>query len=192
MLTKIYLDGALGDQFGHEWEFDISSAKEAIKMVDANAPGAIKWIRDHANKYTHYQVVVEYRSGDTEDLSEDTYFKCRGMRTIRFVPIIEGSGKWTQSIIGAVLMVIGVWTDNPELIKRGAFMVASGAISALLTRTGNVRLSSGSAKGAELLSEVFDGPTNTTTQGSPVTLIYGRCLVGSQVISAGVIIEQLG
>lgn len=194
MLTKVYLDGPIGEQFGNEWELDISSAREAIKMIDANSPGIIKWVRDHAQKYSHYQVVVEYQSGDTESLSEDDYLQCRGMTSIRFVPIIEGSGKWTNAIIGAVLIVIGtVFPQYGGLVSTGWKMLATGVISALLTRTGNVRLASSSGgSGNELLSEVFDGPTNNMTQGAPVPLIYGRCLVGSQVISAGVIIDQLG
>jgi predicted phage tail protein len=33
-------------------------------------------------------------------------------------------------------------------------------------------------------SFLFDGPTNTSTQGLPVPLIYGRMRVGSIVVSA--------
>jgi len=40
-------------------------------------------------------------------------------------------------------------------------------------------------------SYFFDGPTNTTVQGVPVQLIYGRCLVGSHAISAKVSVDQL-
>ena len=34
-------------------------------------------------------------------------------------------------------------------------------------------------------SYAFDGPLNTTAQGNPVPLAYGKILAGSQVISAG-------
>ena len=40
-------------------------------------------------------------------------------------------------------------------------------------------------------SYFFDGPVNTTQQGVPVPLIYGRVLVGSQAISAKVTVDQL-
>lgn len=40
-------------------------------------------------------------------------------------------------------------------------------------------------------SYYFDGPANTTMQGVPVQLIYGRALVGSHGISAALTIDQL-
>lgn len=41
-------------------------------------------------------------------------------------------------------------------------------------------------------SYYFDGPQNTTNQGNPVQLIYGEeILVGSQVVSSSITIDQL-
>jgi predicted phage tail protein len=38
----------------------------------------------------------------------------------------------------------------------------------------------------------FDGAVNTTAQGSPVSVLYGGPLiVGSQVVSAGLSVEQI-
>ncbi|CHM61262.1 Tail Assembly Protein [Salmonella enterica subsp. enterica serovar Typhi] len=38
----------------------------------------------------------------------------------------------------------------------------------------------------------FDGPQNTTNKGNPVQLIYGEeILVGSQVVSSSITIDQL-
>jgi predicted phage tail protein len=39
-------------------------------------------------------------------------------------------------------------------------------------------------------SYVFDGPINTAAQGNPVPVCYGRLIVGSQVISAGMVAEE--
>jgi predicted phage tail protein len=35
-------------------------------------------------------------------------------------------------------------------------------------------------------SYLFNGPVNTTEQGNPVPVLYGRLIVGSQVVSASV------
>jgi len=43
----------------------------------------------------------------------------------------------------------------------------------------------------KLTKIILDGPANTTEQGVPVQLIYGRCLVGSHPISMGVTVDQL-
>jgi predicted phage tail protein len=39
-------------------------------------------------------------------------------------------------------------------------------------------------------SYAFNGPVNTTAQGNPVPVGYGRLRVGSQVISAGLYVEE--
>lgn len=192
-LTKVYLDGTLGDEFGHEWELAASSPKDALRIIDANKPGVMRWIRGHAKKYTHYQVVVEFENGESKALRTEDYLKCDGAVTIRFVPILEGSGKWTQAIIGVVMIVYGAYTGNSEMVARGAAMLLGGVISALLTRTSNRRLSTGEKHDARVLvSDVFDGPQNTVEQGHPVQLIYGRLLVGSQIVSASVAVNQTG
>ena len=201
MLTKVFLDGPMGKEFGEEWEFEVSSPREALTMVEANKPGLFGWLRMHASKYTHYQVVVEYEDGHTEQLSEETFPMNRKMVSIRFIPHIEGSGKLGQAIAGAVLIVVGAiinyasggslsWIGTP-MMKIGVGMLISGVIAALTTKTSNATLSSPGAESKSLTSYTFDGPTNTTQQGVPVPLIYGRCLVGSQVISAGLSVEQL-
>lgn len=201
MLTKVFLDGPMGKEFGEEWEFEVGSPREALMMVEANKPGLFGWLRIHASKYTHYQVVVEYEGGHTEQLSEETFPMNRKMVSIRFIPHIEGSGKWGQAIAGAVLIVVGAiinyasggslaWIGTP-MMKMGVGMLISGVIAALTIKTSNANLSSPDAEAKSLTSYTFDGPTNTTQQGVPVPLIYGRCLVGSQVISAGLSVEQL-
>lgn len=192
MLTKIYLEGPLGENFGREWELDVCSPSEAIQLIDANSPGLINWVRAHANKYTHYQVVVQYGDSKTEELNDETYAKRREVSVIRFVPVISGSGKWTNAVVGAVLLVVGYFTNNTAMMQRGAIMLFTGTVTALLTKTANVRLSSGNSPDSKVLvSEVFDGPTNTTYQGIPISLIYGRILTGSQAISAGIVINQV-
>lgn len=40
-------------------------------------------------------------------------------------------------------------------------------------------------------SYAFDGAVNTAAQGNPVPVCYGQLIVGSQVISAGLSVEQI-
>lgn len=39
-------------------------------------------------------------------------------------------------------------------------------------------------------SYAFGGVTNTTTQGNPVPLAYGKCRIGGAIISAGIYVED--
>jgi len=40
-------------------------------------------------------------------------------------------------------------------------------------------------------SYLLSGPTNTSVQGIPVPLIYGRVRVGAVLASAGLVVEEL-
>jgi predicted phage tail protein len=44
---------------------------------------------------------------------------------------------------------------------------------------------------AKFESFTFSGIVNTEKQGLPVPIIYGRCFVGSAVISVGIDVDQL-
>ncbi len=48
------------------------------------------------------------------------------------------------------------------------------------------KATAGGAEVTNLPSYTFNGPINTTAQGNPVPLGYGRMIVGSAVISAGI------
>lgn len=200
MLTKVYLDGRLGELFGREWELEVSSANDALRIINANDPRLTNWLRQNARKYTHYQVVVEYEDGRSEYLTEETYPLIRKMKSIHFVPVITGSGKWMNAIVGIVIMIVGVvygyftedWATAASIIQYGVTMAFVGVIQAVTTRTPHTNTDSGQGKeGISLNSDSFDSAASTTQQGSPIPIIYGRRMVGSQVISAGVTIEQL-
>lgn len=188
----------MGDQFGREWEFEISSPRDALKMVDANTNGFVAWMRRTAAKYSQYQVVVEYNDGNTEELSNETFGVNREMKSVRFVPIIEGSGKWTSTIVGIVIMIVAIvygiftedWVTAAKIFQFGAEMAVVGLITALTTKD-PVKIQSKSGEGATLSSYGFDSTVNTVEQGVPVPIIYGRNLVGSRVISASVVIGEM-
>lgn len=198
MLTTVYLDGPMGEKFGREWEFEVDSPRAALKMVDANTSGFVAWMRRTAQKYSNYQVVVEYENGATEELSNETFGVNREMKSIRFVPIIEGSGKWTSTIVGIVIMVVAIvygiftedWVNAAKIFQFGAEMAVVGLITALTTKD-PVKIQQRSGDGSTLSSYGFDSTTNTVEQGVPVPIIYGRSLVGSRVISASVVIGEM-
>jgi len=187
-LTKVILEGPLGKQFGREWEFAIDSPREALRMVEANSPGVFAWIKQNLQKYSRYRVVCERDDGVIEDLDNDTYLLNQGrLKSVRFVPLVEGASNVLKIVVGIVLIGVGIFFQQPWATKLGIAVLAAGVVGALSPRpkmdtTGN---SEGKA------SYLFDGPANTTAQGSPVQLIYGRVLAGSHAISAAVTVDQL-
>lgn len=199
MLTKVYLDGQMGEKFGREWELKANTPSEALKIINANHPEFTGWLRKTESKYCGYQVVVEYENGKTEDLSDETYTLHRVMKSVRFVPVIHGSGKWVSAIVGVVLVIVGVilcfipgfQAVGAGLVKFGLQMVIIGVISALTTKDPAKHDPSARKDPKTLLSSSFGNTTNTVQQGVPVPMIYGRMLVGSHVISAGEVVENV-
>ena len=193
MLTTVILEGPMGKEFGREWKLDIESPREALCMIDANMPGVFRWIRNNLKKYERYQVVCEYENGQSEALSSAEYTGRHLAKVIRFIPVVEGAGGnggIIQTILGAVLVVVGVWNSNPQLTAAGLSLMLGGIISMLSPHPSKPDIEKDEATNG-LASYYFDGPTNTTGQGSPVQLIYGRTLVGSHTISVSATIDQL-
>ncbi|ECF0518824.1 tail assembly protein, partial [Salmonella enterica subsp. enterica serovar Thompson] len=109
---------------------------------------------------------------------------------IRITPVPRGSGGsafgWFQTVVGAVLMVASIWV--PALAPLGLSLMMGGVAQLISPQATNdsVRQADNSD------SFYFDGPQNTTNQGNPVQLIYGEeILVGSQVVSSSITIDQL-
>ena len=166
---------------------EVSGPAEALRMLNANAPGFIKWIADNAKKYHEYQITVEYEDGRKTDLSEkELEIHCKAKK-IRFTPLVRGAKGAVRVVVGAILMIAGVYFNNPFVFKIGAALALSGVVELLSPRP-----KTKNQDGTETLSSYyFDGPVNTELQGNPVPLIYGRVLTGSQAVSASISIDEL-
>ena len=67
MKRKIYLEGELGDKFGKELSADVSSVKEALKLIDANFPGFKQYLVDSHDKGVGFLIDIEDKSIETEE-----------------------------------------------------------------------------------------------------------------------------
>lgn len=191
MLTKIILEGPMGKEFGREWELSVSSANEALHLIDANKPGVFVWIRNNLSKYARYRVVVEYVEGEFSNMDDDDYIiSNRTPLSIRFVPLIEGAGSEFKTVVGVTLMIASFVVPGMQwAFNVGAVLAISGAIE-MLAPVPKKRERDESARN-DKTSYYFDGPANTSAQGVPVSLIYGRVLAGSHPISAAVTVDQM-
>lgn len=188
MLTTIRLDGVLGKKFGKEWELEVSSPSEALRLIEANKPGLRSWILNNREKYDAYQVTCVYSDGRTEDLEDATYAMTReNVSMIRFTPVVSGSSSTVKIVVGAILVVAGVYFEQPWMVKAGATLMLVGVIEALSPRP---KINDPSSSD-NINSYYFDGPSNTDAQGNPVPLIYGRVLAGSHSISASINVDEM-
>ena len=194
MLTTVILDGPMGKRFGKKWELCVNSPADALRLIEANTPGLKAWMQENIETYSSYRVSCVYPSGRKEDLDELALNAHCSAKVMRFTPVIEGSGNAARIVVGAVIMAAAVWTANGAAFTVGqtiAFNAGAslflGGVVGLLTPMPQTPTNKEQER---LSSHYFSGPANTSQQGNPVQLIYGRVLVGSQVVSAQVDIGE--
>jgi predicted phage tail protein len=194
MLRKIVLYGSLAKKYGKEFKFDVKSVGEALKALDANFPGFLRSI-ERKGEY-HVTVGDDLYNGDSLDHNTVAMQFAKG--DIHISPLIQGAKKGgvLNVILGAVLIIIGVvmsvYTSGAgtPLIKLGAGMMLSG-VAMMLVPTPNTGGYDDRERPDGKKSFMFDGPINTTEQGGPIPVVYGRVLMGSTVISAAMDVEDV-
>ncbi|MDC7814434.1 tail assembly protein [Pseudomonas sp. BLCC-B112] len=122
-----------------------------------------------------------------ENISQDDLLKPTGKGVIRISPVIAGSKRagLLQTIVGAVLVVVGLVYQ--PLLPVGLAMLAGGVIQMLSPQAKGLGTQDAPNNRP---SYSFNGAVNTSVQGNPVPLLYGRMIVGSSVISAGIYSED--
>lgn len=189
----IRLHGELAKKFGETHRLAVKSPGEAVRAMIVNFPGFESHLINSGKRNVDYQVKVD------DDYVDETELHFPISKEIHFIPIIRGSSSGTGKIIvGAVLVVAGVLLTvfsagtgaaiGGYMIEAGVGLMLGGVIQ-LLTPVPKAPDPSESANNKP--SYVFSGPVNTTAQGQPVPVGYGRMIVGSAVISAGVVIDDL-
>ena len=176
MLRKIRLYGSLAKFVGARvLEADISTAAEAVRFLVANFEGLEQHMADK-----HYRVIT-HTSLTTDELHDIT-----NVETIKIVPVVAGSGPVGRILAGIALIAISFFVPfvAPILFGLGASLVLGG-VAQLITPVPKI------AQGEDSVSDTkrsynFSGIQQTSRAGTPVPLVYGKTLVGSVVISAGI------
>lgn len=191
-MIDIILYGDIGKKYGKYHKYSVKSTQEALRALEANFPGFMQDIKENSQ----YKIIIDNVQVDEENLATIA------STSIKIIPILQGSGKGIGQIIAGVSLVALAWW-NPmgwgTIANSQAGLIAGelgisamqsvgmsllfGGVAQMLTKTPSIK--SGSDRPDSNPSYVFDGPVNTTAQGNPVPLAYGRVLAGSQVISTG-------
>lgn len=192
-MRTVQLLGELGKKFGKSYKLDVKNPAEAVRALCINFPELEKHLIDSEKRGIGYKVLVGKQSQKVEELHNPS-----GKQTIKFVPVVMGakSGGMFTIIVGAVLVTAGIVGNyffpgnpvSPYLISAGVAMMIGGVIQLLspLPKTPKDE-----DRPDNKPSYVFNGGVNTSAQGYPVPIGYGRMIVGSAVISAGLSSEEL-
>lgn len=204
-MTTVYLYGHLGRKFGHRWNLEVSSPAEAVRALIANRPDFEAHLLKHNRPGYHVFI------GPDPIKKPDELGYPLGRQAIKIVPVVAGAKDQTLGIIiGVVLIAAAVISQQYQLLPvifegmtvatatainvgvgfMGAGMVVGG-VSQLLAGTPKSPDPSTFEEAAKKPSFFFNGPVNTTQQGLPVPVCYGRMRVGSAVISAAIFTEDI-
>lgn len=197
-MKRVKLYGHLGKKFGRSFLFDVKTPYDAIQLLKANFKDFAKYMSD--NSEPGYYVIAGRESVDLDAIANPI----SSHEVIKIIPVVSGAEKnpFLNVILGAALIAFAV--INPLGFGLAGGVLSSASVgSAALSLVGNIGWalaiggisqllmspSKKESKSSESSSYVFNGPANTTQQGNPVAIGYGRLRIGSQVISAGLFAE---
>ena len=210
-VVKVY--GALRKRLGQcRFEFDVATPAQAIKALCVNFPGLEKWLIDSEKDGVGYRVAVSKEKVTEQDFTP-LLMPFSDREVFSITPVVAGAGRGVgQILLGAALITAAIYLGPSAAIggegflglqagsgliggvaaaaagNIGAFMVLSGIATAISPQpdTGLER----GREAAKLESFVFNNVVNTSKQGLPVPIAYGRLFVGSAVLSSGLDVDQ--
>lgn len=199
-VVKVY--GALKERLGGQgtFELDVFNAAEAIRALCANFVGLDKWFVNSGNDGIAYKVLLgEEEVG--EDNIENLLYPWSEKEVFHITPVLTGSGGrgFGRILVGAALIGIGIASGGATWAGMGFTAAKAGAFS-MTALAGNVGIALVLGGVASMLTPVpkappeanklqsfsFSGIEQTTSQGGPIPIVYGKCFVGSAVLSAGI------
>jgi predicted phage tail protein len=138
----------------------------------------------------YYRVLLGGRTSLKED---EIHNPVSAKETIRLVPVAQGSGgdgSFFNIILGAVLVVVGTFVPGAQFLIPYGWAMIAGGVAQMLFAPGTPNSPNDNNPVENRASHSFNGAVNTVSQGNPVPVCYGRMMVGSQIISAGLYVEQ--
>ncbi|HGK8567248.1 TPA: tail assembly protein [Yersinia enterocolitica] len=194
VMTPIKLSGSLATRFGRNHQRVISHTKEAFKALSVTIPGFEEYLVTAKKRGLTFAI---FKGG--KNIGKDELDLASGGQEIRIVPVIIGSKKAGvfQTILGAVLVVAGIVVTGltwgyaapvgGAMINLGAAMMVGGVVQMLSPQLGGL---ASRQSPDNKPSYAFGGPVNSTAQGNPVGVLYGKRRIGGAVISAGIYAED--
>jgi predicted phage tail protein len=199
MLIKVKLLGELGRRFGRSYSFVAHSPKDVISALSHQMDGFKQYLMDAHERNIAFKLVNDTAEGMDY---EQVLMPCK---RLVIAPVVSGGGTTGKILLGVGLVALsfvsfgaGAWAG-----VLGGFGTAAGTAfgSMLAFNLGATLLFSGiaellapspSSEGKDKESFLFDRADNTTNQGTPVPVLYGKFLATSPaLISSSVTTYQV-
>lgn len=178
-MANLYLEGALGEEFGrvHKIGKSVKTTAEALRLVGANRPGMRERLSMLSQKGIDFIIKRGGKSLDEKDLH---LFLKEG--DIFVIPVPAGAGgklgSFFKIVVGTALLIISYSTPAlaPYLAPVGLSLISSG-IANLLTPEPLKDEDSSTPQ-----SYIFTGSGQNSSEGDPVPLLYGQLRVSGRPI----------
>ena len=194
-VVKVY--GALRKRLGQcRFEFEAATPAQALKALCVNFPGLTQWLIDSEKEGVGYRVTVG-KERITDDL-RPLEMPWSEKEVFSITPVIAGAGRgFGQIALGLGIIAASVFIPGLGLGLSGAIVTKVGLLGGTLLLGGIAAAISPQPdldrtfdEAAQLESFTFSNVVNTSRQGLPVPIAYGRVFVGSAVISSGLDVDQ--
>lgn len=207
-VVKVY--GALKERLGQgTFQFNVDTPAQAIKALCVNFKGLEKWLIDSEQDGIGYRVLIG-KEEVTRDSLEMLELPWSEKDVFSITPVLTGAGRGARNfLLGAALIftgglmaagTFGAWAAGAQI---GTFGISSAIAVSSIVKTAGVMLALNGI--SEMLTPLpqmprdpsrnesfgFGGVVNTTGQGAPVPIAYGRLYVGSTPISVGLDVDQV-
>ena len=208
-VVKVY--GALRKRLGQcRFEFDVATPAQAIKALCVNFPGLDKWLVDSEKDGVGYRVAVSKEKITEQDVSP-LLMPFSEREVFSITPVVAGAGRGAGEILlGAALIAasfafpgggaFSFYSYSGVAAGSGALTAIGTAVSYLgagLVLQGLANVISPQPEpnsldeSVQLESFTFSNVVNTSRQGMPCPIAYGRLFVGSAVLSSGLDVDQV-
>lgn len=202
MLKTIKLYGVLAEKFGKQFQLDVVNTREAMRALSVQVPGFESFmLRAHESglkfavflnnknsKYKNKQSSIydpdSKQQIEGDNISVDQLDMSTEADTIHIVPRVVGAGGngVFQTILGAVMVVVGSYTGQYWAVGMGVGMMIGGVSQMLMPKIDNTQDQNQDGNRA---NKGFGSAVTTVAQGNPVPVLYGQREIGGFIISAG-------
>ncbi len=206
-MRTVRLNGALGKKYGRIHKLAVSTPAEAVRALCANYP---EFYGDLSKSHEHgiaYKCILDRERVGDNALSHPI------SKSFSITPVVVGAGKIGTIILGIALVALAFATAGASLAVTtplGASFTLGGMgasigflgltyanvawLGVAITLSGISQLLAPTIKkptsGTIDQNNYFNGAVNSTAQGIPVPIGYGRLIIGSAVISAAITVED--
>jgi predicted phage tail protein len=213
-VVKVY--GALRKFLGGRcrFEFEVDTPAQAIKALCVNFPDLEQWL---IKSDWGYRVTVGRERIGPEN-AELVCLPWSEREVFSIAPVVAGAGQGAGQIFAGIGLIAlsfllpgaglfgaaslfgataatagtaGALTTLGTLISGIGASLVLGGVAQMISPQPNISPLIRGKDAARLESFSFSGISNTSQQGLPVQIAYGRVFAGSAVLSAGLDVDQL-